>query len=179
MTSRSEKFRNNSTPEYITKFIDSISGEIFADSENHDEIYDEVAQYILLFHLQARSLEGLSAKAIAKLVPYSYGSTTLGITCMEDLGLCEKVLTDQRTKQIHFTKRGLELWKKAEAFFISPLDQRIYCNALHSEKAFPVCGVNALAHYTWLNSGPEKMFMLTNKEYRTLKEYRVIAPQHL
>lgn len=62
-----------------------------------------VAQYILLYHLQEKSLEGLSAKEIAKQIPYSYESTTLGITCMEDLGLCEKVLAGQRTKQIHFS----------------------------------------------------------------------------
>lgn len=54
-----------------------------------------VAQYILLYHLQEKSLEGLSAKEIAKQIPYSYESTTLGITCMEDLGLCEKVLAGQ------------------------------------------------------------------------------------
>ena len=133
-----------------------------------------VAQYILLYHLQEKSLEGLSAKEIAKQIPYSYESTTLGITCMEDLGLCEKVLAGQRTKQIHFTKKGLELWRNTEAFFISPLEQRIYCDALHSEKEFPVCGVNALAHYTWLNPDPEKMFMLTNKEYRTLKNSGIL-----
>lgn len=133
-----------------------------------------VAQYILLYHLQEKSLEGLSAKEIAKQIPYSYESTTLGITCMEDLGLCEKVLAGQRTKQIHFTKKGLELWRNAEAFFISPLEQRIYCDALHSKKEFPVCGVNALAHYTWLNPDPEKMFMLTNKEYRTLKNSGIL-----
>lgn len=133
-----------------------------------------VAQYILLYHLQEKSLEGLSAKEIAKQIPYSYESTTLGITCMEDLGLCEKVLAGQRTKQIHFTKKGFELWRNAEAFFISPLEQRIYCDALHSKKKFPVCGVNALAHYTWLNPDPEKMFMLTNKEYRTLKNSGIL-----
>lgn len=66
-----------------------------------------VAQYILLYHLQEKSLEGLSAKEIAKQIPYSYESTTLGITCMEDLGLCEKILAGQRTKQIHFTKKVL------------------------------------------------------------------------
>ena len=38
----------------------------------------------------------------------------------------------------------------------------------------PICGINALAHYTWLNPDPEKMFMLTNKEYRTLKESGVL-----
>lgn len=133
-----------------------------------------VAQYILLYHLQEKSLEGLSAKEIAKQIPYSYESTTLGITCMEDLGLCEKVLAGQRTKQIHFTKKGLELWRNAEAFFISPLEQRIYCDALHSKKKFPVCGVNALAHYTWLNPDPEKMIMLTNKEYSTLKNSGIL-----
>ena len=33
-----------------------------------------VAQYILLYHLQVGSLEGLSAKEISTLIPYSYES---------------------------------------------------------------------------------------------------------
>ncbi len=128
-----------------------------------------VAQYILLYHLQVRNLEGLSAKEIAELIPYSYESTTLGITCLQDVGLCEKIQTGQRKKILHFTSKGWDLWKNAQPMLVSPLEMRIYCDDLHTDIEYPVCGINALAHYTWLNPDPERMFMLTNKEYRSLK----------
>ena len=50
-----------------------------------------VAQYLLLYHLQIESIEGLAARDIEDKMPYSYASITLGITCLEDLGLCQKV----------------------------------------------------------------------------------------
>lgn len=133
-----------------------------------------VAQYILFYHLQVKNLEGLSAKEIAELIPYSYESTTLGLTCMEDLELCKKIQTDSKKKLLHFTENGIELWKKAKPFFISPLEQRIYCDSFRSEMNFPICGINALAHYTRLNPDPEKMFMTTNKEYKVLNSSGLI-----
>ena len=50
-----------------------------------------VAQFLLLYHLEVGSIEGLTASEIAPLVPYSYASVTLGITCLTDLGLCKKL----------------------------------------------------------------------------------------
>ena len=43
-----------------------------------------VAQYLLLYHLQIESIEGLAARDIEDKIPYSYASITLGITCLED-----------------------------------------------------------------------------------------------
>lgn len=128
-----------------------------------------VAQYILLYHLQVKSLEGLSAKAISELIPYSYASTALGITCLGDVGLCEKVQAGPKTKTVHFKLKGEELWNAAEPVLISPLEQRSFCDNILAEADFPVCGINALAHYTRLNPDPERMIMLTSKEYRELK----------
>ena len=132
-----------------------------------------VAQYILLYHLQVGSLEGLSAKEISTLIPYSYESTTLGITCLDDLGLGEKRLQGQRKKILHFELKGEELWTKSQEFLESPVIQRIYCDDIRSNVEYPVCGINALAHYSWLNPDKEKMFMLTDKEYRSLRESEV------
>lgn len=132
-------------------------------------ILTPVAQYILLYHLQESSIEGLSAKEISKLVPYSYENTTLGITCLDDLGLCEKVQTYQRKKAVHFKLKGEELWNAATPVLISPLEQRIFCDGIRTEKDYPTCGINALAHHTRLNPDPERMIMLTSKEYRELK----------
>ena len=61
------------------------------------EVLTPVAQYILLYHLQVGSLEGMSPRDIAPLLTYSYESVTLGVTCLEDVGLCQKIQNGQRS----------------------------------------------------------------------------------
>ena len=73
-----------------------------------------VAQYLLLYHLQIESIEGLAARDMEDKIPYSYASITLGITCLEDLGLCQKVSDGSKRKVVHFEKKGKELWKQAQ-----------------------------------------------------------------
>lgn len=133
------------------------------------EVLTPIAQYLLLYHLQIGSLEGLSAKEIAPLLPYSYESVTLGITCLEDVGLCRKLPGGQRSKVIHFGQKGAELWGKAQKVLQSPVESRVYCDEVELSKTYPVCGINALAHYTMLNPDREQMFMMTSKEYRAAK----------
>lgn len=133
------------------------------------EVLTPVGQYLLLYHLQISSLEGMSAREIAPLLPYSYESITLGITCLEDVGLCRKVQNGQRSKVIHFELRGKELWDKAQNVLQSPVENRIYCDDIHLNADYPVCGINALAHYTMLNPDKERMMMMTGKEYRAVK----------
>lgn len=128
-----------------------------------------VAQYLLLYHLQIGSLEGMSPRDITPLVPYSYESVTLGITCIEDVGLCKKIQYGQRSKLILFDLKGKELWDKALNLLQSPVADRFYCDNIRSEEHYPVCGVNALAHYTMLNPDKEQMIMMTGKEYRDAK----------
>ncbi len=128
-----------------------------------------VAQYLLLYHLQESSLEGLSAKEIAELIPYSYESATLGISCLEDVGLCKKIQADQGRKTLHFELKGEDLWEEAQSHLKSPLGQRVFCDDIRTDVDYPVCGINALAHYTWINPDSERMFMLSSKEYRLLK----------
>lgn len=127
-----------------------------------------VAQYLLLYHLQIESLEGLAARDMEGKVPYSYASITLGITCLDDLGLCRKIADGSKRKVLHFTERGRALWERAQTVFINPVDQKIYCDELKSDEQYPICGINALAHYTWLNPDPEKYIMMSQKQLRTL-----------
>ena len=124
------------------------------------------AQYLLLYHLQIRSLEGLTARDISPLMPYSYESVALGITCLEDVGLCGKLREGQRSKAVHFVEKGRELWSKAQDFLQTPVEKRIFCDAVHLDKEHPTCGINALSHYTMLNPDDEIMIMMTGKEYR-------------
>lgn len=129
-----------------------------------------VAQFILLYHLQVESIEGLSAKNMAEKFPYSYESVALGLTCLADLGLAEKVSKDSKSKIIRFTSKGKDLWNKAQPFLIDPVKERIYCDRLISNNLFPVCGINALAHYSRLNPEDTLMIMLSRTQLQSLLE---------
>ena len=130
------------------------------------KVLTPVAQYLLLYHLQIESLEGTAANDIKDKLPYSYSSITLGITCLDDLGLCQKVKNGSKRKVIHFNKTGKELWEQAQSLLIDPVEKRVYCDEFISNEHFPACGINALAHYTRLNPDPERMIMMTTKQLR-------------
>ena len=134
-----------------------------------------VAQYLLLYHLQIGSIEGLAARDIEDKIPYSYASITLGLTCLEDLGLCKKVAEASKRKVIHFDMKGMNLWEQAQPFFVNPVEERIYCDGLLSDDSFPECGINALAHYTRLNPDPERTIMMSVKQLRNFKSSEALV----
>lgn len=126
------------------------------------------AQYTLLYHLQVESLEGMSARDISSKLPYSYESITLGLTCLSDLELCQKVSYGGKSKIVRFSLKGKDLWDKAKDFMIDPVEKRVYCDSLVTEQKFAQCNINALAHYTWLNPDHSQMFMMSKKELQNL-----------
>ena len=134
-----------------------------------------VAQYLLLYHLQIGSIEGMAARDIEDKIPYSYASITLGLTCLEDLGLCKKVTEASKRKVIHFDMKGMNLWEQAQPFLVNPVEERIYCDGLLSDDSFPECGINALAHYTRLNPDPERTIMMSVKQLRNFKSSEALV----
>ena len=134
-----------------------------------------VAQYLLLYHLQIGSIEGMAARDIEDKIPYSYASITLGLTCLEDLGLCKKVAEASKRKVIHFDMKGMNLWEQAQPFLVNPVEERIYCDGLLSDDSFPECGINALAHYTRLNTDPERTIMMSVKQLRNFKSSEALV----
>ena len=134
-----------------------------------------VAQYLLLYHLQIGSIEEMAARDIEGKIPYSYASITLGLTCLEDLGLCKKVTEASKRKVIHFDMKGMNLWEQAQPFLVNPVEERIYCDGLLSDDSFPECGINALAHYTRLNPDPERTIMMSVKQLRNFKSSEALV----
>lgn len=129
-----------------------------------------VAQYLLLYHLQIESLEGLAARDLERKVPYSYESIALGITCLADLAICEKLPSIGARKVMHFELKGHDLWNKAQNLLISPIESTVFCDSIERDKEFSICGINALAHYTTLVSDKEQMIMMSPAELRHLKK---------
>lgn len=134
-----------------------------------------VAQYLLLYHFQIGSIERMAARDIEDKIPYSYASITLGLTCLEDLGLCKKVTEASKRKVIHFDMKGMNLWEQAQPFLVNPVEERIYCDGLLSDDSFPECGINALAHYTRLNPDPERTIMMSVKQLRNFKSSEALV----
>lgn len=134
-----------------------------------------VAQYTLLYHLQVESLEGLSARDMTDKLPYSYESITLGLTCLEDLNLCEKVSDGPKSKVIHFLAKGRELWDNAQEYLVDPIEKRLYCDALNSDNQYTNCSINALSHYSWLNPDGNRMIMMNKKELQMLIDNKALV----
>jgi len=53
----------------------------------------------------------------------------------------------------------------------------VYCDRLNETKA-PICGINALAHYTMLNSESEQTVMMTKDEYNQAKKTDLIENEN-
>lgn len=127
------------------------------------------AQYLLFYHLQVESLEGLSARDIADKMPYSYESVALALTCLSDLGLCRKVSGNGKNKNVVFDAKGRELWDVAQNYLINPVNSIVFCDELKAEGDYPVCGINALAHYSSLNKDDDRQIMVTANQYKALQ----------
>lgn len=96
------------------------------------------------------------------------------MTCLEDLGLCEKIADGSKRKVLHFHRKGIELWEQAGSVLASPVERKVYCDSLDTQEVYPVCGINALAHYTRLNPDPERMVMMETRLFRSLSEIGII-----
>ena len=94
------------------------------DSHNERKTATELtspAQYVLLYHLQAKSLEGRSTKELTEVIPYKYVTLTLAIQVLQDLGLCTLIADGNQERRLHFELKGKALWEKALPLLKSPL----------------------------------------------------------
>ena len=108
------------------------------------------AQYVLLYHLQAKNLEGRSSKELAEIMPYKYLTLTLALQVLQDLELCTLVVDANKEKRLHFELRGKALWEKALPLLKSPLKKSFYCDNIKEETSYMQGGISALAHYFML-----------------------------
>lgn len=123
------------------------------DSHNEKKAATELtapAQYVLLYHLQAKNLEGRSAKELAEVIPYKYVTLTVALQVLQDLELCTLIVDDNRERRLHFELKGKALLGKALPLLKSPLKKSFYCDSVRNEAIYPQGGINALSHYSML-----------------------------
>lgn len=109
------------------------------------------AQFLMLYHLQKMSLDGLSVSEVAsKIRQYSYVSIAKAVENIEAIGLCECRKDSARSKRIRFIAEGRELWEKSRPYMTTPVKEVKYCDVVPS-MGFQYSGVSALASYTMIS----------------------------
>lgn len=125
------------------------------------------AQYLLLFHLQIKEIEGLTIQEIEKLIPYKYVTLTRAITSLEQLNLCRTEKNIYRQKVIYFDCPLDKLWEQAQPFMENPIRKIWFCDHL-PETPLPICGINALSHYTSINPENFRTYAIDNDKFNSL-----------
>ena len=110
------------------------------------ELFYPSTQYILFYHLQIESLDGLSLKELEDKVPYKYKTIAKSIKQLEVLGLVR--LEGSRNKKLVFELSGKELWNRASANLIDPIKSIEYTSDVFPEG--DIGGISALSHYSML-----------------------------
>lgn len=114
-------------------------------SEIKESFYPST-QYILLYHLQIKSLDGLSLKELEEKLPYKYKTIAKSIKQLETLGFVR--LEGSRSKKLAFELSRKELWTKASNNLISPIKSIEYMSDVFHDG--DIGGISALSHYSML-----------------------------
>ena len=106
-------------------------------------------QFLLLYHLQVKSLEGINLKSIAEILDYDAATISRAVYYLHNTGLC--TLEGAKEKILHFNKTKKELWKEAEPLMNNPIKKTTYYTGWVDDANMFKSNNNALAHYTDLN----------------------------
>ena len=128
------------------------------------------AQYVLLYHMQTKNLEGHSSKELSEIMPYKYNTLTLALQVLQDLMLCTLVVDANKEKRLHFELKGKALWEKALPILKSPLKKSFYCYNVKEETSYPQGGISALAHYSMLMPDAVKTLVTVERSDRAKQE---------
>ena len=120
----------------------------FAMKEN----LSPAAQFLLLYHLQKASLEGLPFKDIAKALNYSTKTISVVVAELQRMSVCEVKIINGRNKALRFNKNGHQLWDSVMPLMTSPIVKSWYIEKKYLPEKLPLYASydTALAHYTFI-----------------------------
>ena len=110
------------------------------------------AQFLLLYHLQVESLEGLNLGKIAEKLRYNPMTITRAAYYFYNIGLCKIEGTKEKFLKFNTSKR--ELWDIAEPNMTNPVNKRQFYTGYILDQNLKKANINALAHLTELNDEP-------------------------
>ena len=123
------------------------------------------AQFLLLYHLQKASLEGLPFKDVAETLNYSKKTISLVVAELQRLFVCKVEQMSERSKVLRFNKEGCELWDSVSSLMTSPVLKVWYIERKNLPANMPLYASydTALAHYTFIADSSLLSFAIDKK----------------
>lgn len=115
------------------------------------EILSPTSQSLALLILQDPTIgqEFFLSDIVAK-TSYSYVSLTRAVNELQRFGLCAVEVEETQRKRIVIADDKATFWQKLRPYLKSPIKKVVYADEPIGED-LPVCGINALAHYSMLS----------------------------
>lgn len=128
---------------------------IHSNKNEINEFLSPAAQMLLLFHLQVKSLDGMSLKEVASVLGYSAKTVTVILPELTNKELCS-IESDGREKRLCFTESGMGLWQKSKPYLQTPVKRIAYTDELPSADIFRYSHDSAMSHHTFLAQPRQK-----------------------
>lgn len=115
------------------------------------ESLSPTSQSLLLLYLQDAELRPeFYLSDLESRTTYSYVSLTRAVNELQRFDLCEVEVDETRRKKVVMTTDRASLWQRLQPYLKSPVMKVVYADEPVGEE-LPVCGINALAHYSMLS----------------------------
>jgi len=105
-----------------------------------------VAQMLVLYHLEKRTIDGLTASEIAELTGLAYPTINVALRWLVANNII--TLTGGKLKHVQITMSKEELWKKSLPLMSSPIERVLFTDT--KPKGCLMAGETAMGHYTML-----------------------------
>ncbi|MDD3299720.1 MAG: hypothetical protein PHV91_02650 [Bacteroidales bacterium] len=121
------------------------------------------AQFVLLWHLQKQSLNGLNIKQAAELLQMSYLNVNRAINTLNALNLC--ILQGKKEKLINFDEDKQSVWGMSVKYLINPVYKKVYTD---QKLNYLLSGINALSHYTMINDENTEYYAISKEQFKQI-----------
>ena len=140
------------------------------------EMMPPVAQLLMLYHLETRIIDGLTASEIAELTGLAYPTINVALRWLVTNNCIALVGSKQKHVQITMSKK--ELWDKSLPLMTSPIERILFTDT--KPEGSLMAGETAMGHYTMLaepatpviaidKATARKNAAIMNKEYGDIK----------
>ena len=105
-----------------------------------------VAQLLVLYHLETRIIDGLTASEIAELTGLAYPTINVALRWLVANGII--ALVGSKQKHVQITMSNEELWNKSLPLMSSPIERILFTDT--KPEGSLMAGETAMGHYTML-----------------------------
>jgi DNA-binding MarR family transcriptional regulator len=131
------------------------------------ETLSPAAQFLLLYHLQIKSLENMPFKEMADVLRYSAKTITVVVAELQSRSICDVVQAEGRNKVLRFHQKGRELWDGVSPAMTTPIHKVWYIerDALPADLPLRTSYDTALAHYTFMADSRRPAYAIDKRAF--------------